>query len=63
MKRTTKYINQFRPPNNTQPDLFDQGEKQIREHHLARLRLLKEEFKVKAEEGKRKDRLTMLGER
>ena len=60
MKRTTKYINQFNPD---QKPLFTNEEEQIKQTALARLRVLKEEFKVKAEEGKRKDRLTMLGER
>ena len=60
MKRTTKYINQFNP---NQTPLFKNEEEQIKQTALARLRVLKEEFKVKAEEGKRKDRLTMLGER
>jgi len=60
MKRTTKYINQFNPD---QKSLLDTDEEQIKQHALKQLRVLKEEFKAKAEEGKRKQRITMLGEK
>ena len=55
-----KYINQFNPE---QKSLFGQDSEQIRAHHLAKLKDLREEFKVKADEWTRKQRLTMLGEK
>jgi hypothetical protein len=67
MKRTTKYINQFKPPKPThnqisQPNLFDTDAEQIKEYHLKKLHQLKQEAKARSDEWIRKQRLTMLGE-
>ncbi len=67
MKRTTKYINQFRDPNQpnpqTQPDLFTNEEQQIKEYHLKKLKALRDEADIRSKEWIRKQRLTMLGEK
>lgn len=64
MKRTTKYINQFKPPKPThnQPNLFDTDADQIKEYHLKKLHQLKQEAKARSDEWIRKQRLTMLAE-
>ena len=61
MKRTTKYINKFIPPQQTQPNLFDTDTDQIKEYHLKKLHQLKQEAKARSDEWIRKQRLTMLG--
>lgn len=63
MKRTTKYINQFRQPNSAQKTLFDTDEQQIKEFHLRKLKALRNEADERSKEWIRKQRLTMLGER
>lgn len=70
MKRTTKYINQFRRPTNpaypsnpNQPDLLDPDAEHIKEYHLKKLRALRDEADGRSKEWIRKQRLTMLGER
>ena len=69
MKRTTKYINQFKPPKPTrnqlsQPNLFDTDTDadQIKEYHLKKLKALRNEADERAKEWIRKQRLTMLAE-
>ena len=62
MKRTTKYINQFRPPQQTQPNLFDTDAEQIKEYNLKKLKTLRDEADIRSKEWIRKQRLTMLGE-
>ena len=66
MKRTTKYINQFKPPQpnpQTQTNLFDTDSDQIKEYHLKKLKALRNEADERAKEWIRKQRLTMLGEK
>ena len=60
MKRTTKYINQFNP---NQQSLLDTDTDQIKEYHLKKLKVLRDEAKVRSDEWIRKQRLTMLGEK
>lgn len=62
MKRTTKYINQFKPPQHNQPDLFTNEEQQIKEYHLKKLHQLKQEAKARSDEWIRQQRLTMLAD-
>ena len=62
MKRTTKYINQFRPPQQTQSNLFDTDAEQIKEYNLKKLKTLRDEADIRSKEWIRKQRLTMLGE-
>ena len=62
MKRTTKYINQFRQPNPAQKTLFKNEEEQIKEYHLKKLKALRDEADERSKEWIRKQRLTMLGE-
>lgn len=67
MKRTTKYINQFKPPKPThnqinQPNLFDTDADQIKEYNLKKLKTLRDEADIRSKEWIRKQRLTMLGE-
>ena len=64
MKRTTKYINQFKPPKPThnQSNLFDTDAEQIKEYNLKKLRVLRDEADIRSKEWIRKQRLTMLGE-
>ena len=61
MKRTTKYINQFRDPR--QPNLFDTDAEQIKDYNLKKLKALRDEADERSKEWIRKQRLTMLGER
>ena len=63
MKRTTKYINQFRQPNPAQKTLFDPDAEQIKEYHLKKLKALRDEADARAREWNRQMRITMLGER
>ena len=62
MKRTTKYINQFRPPQHNQPDLFTNEEQQIKEYHLKKLKALRDEADIRSKEWIRQQRLTMLAD-
>ena len=64
MKRTTKYTNQFRPPQRpqTQTRLFDTDTDQIKEYHLKKLKALRDEADIRSKEWIRQQRLTMLGE-
>jgi len=63
MKRTTKYINQFRQPNPAQKTLFDTDAEQIKEYNLKKLKALRDGADERSKEWIRKQRLTMLGER
>lgn len=60
MKRTTKYINQFNP---NQQSLLDTDTEQIKEYHLKKLKALRNEAKARSDEWIRKQRITMLGEK
>lgn len=62
MKRTTKYINQFKPPQHNQPDLFTNEEQQIKEYHLKKLKALRDEADIRSKEWIRQQRLTMLAD-
>lgn len=66
MKRTTKYINQFKPPQHNQPDLFDreahEASQQIKEYHLKKLKALRDEADIRSKEWIRQQRLTMLAD-